>query len=234
MFALIRKDLIACRLFLVVGFALYVLWAISMYQQPLGYFVLHIAATIVLALMPMVVDDKYRANSLICLLPPSRRKVVMARYLVVLIALFVGLSSHYGLGAILSNRFEETGFWTLCKPQALLVFCLVPIIVASIYLPCFFRFGLGRGAFAFAIVIVAFTTLITSPLIATDVLSAHNGFVFTREMQQHPEMAVVGIVDQVAAAVGSGRFYGAASIGSVLLVFASVVLSIRFLQRRDF
>lgn len=38
MFALIRKDLIACRLFLVIGLVMYVLWAVSMYQQPLGFF----------------------------------------------------------------------------------------------------------------------------------------------------------------------------------------------------
>ncbi len=234
MLALIRKDVIACRWFLVIGLAIYALYAVSAYQQPLGYFVLNIGAVILLVLTPIIVDEKYRIDTLVCYLPPSRSKVVMARYVMALIALLTGLGLHYGLGAILSIDFEETGFWTLCAPQAVLAFCIAPAAVVSLYLPCFFRFGLGRGAFAFTILIVALAIFMTSPLIATDLLSANGGFVVTPEMLQHPEMALVAFTNHVAAAAGSGRFYAAISIASGVLVTASVALSIRFLERRDF
>ena len=234
MFALIRKDLIACRLFLFIGLAIFALYAVTTYEQPLGYFIVNIGGIILLVLAPIVVDDKYRTDILVCYLPPSRCNVVFARYLMALIALLTGTGLHYGLGAILSIRSEETGFGTLCAPQGVLAFCIVPVVFVSLYFPCFFRFGLGRGAFAFTILIVVLTILMTSPFLATDLLSANGGFVLTREMIQHPEMALVALIDHVAAAVGSGRFYAVVSIGSVALVTASVAFSIRFFERRDF
>jgi hypothetical protein len=234
MFALIRKDLIACRLFLVFGLAIYALYAVSAYQQPLGYFMVNIGAIILLVMTPIVVDEKYRADTLVCYLPPSRSKVVLARYVMALIALLSGLGLHYGLGAILSIRFEETGFWTLCAPQAVLAFCIVPVALVSLYLPCFFRFGLGRGSFVFVALIAALTILVTSPLVTIDLLSANGGFVLRREMIQHPELALVALIDHVSEAVSSGRFCAVVSIGSVALVSASLALSIRFFQRRDF
>ena len=60
MFALIRKDLIACRLFLLIGLAVYVLYGISAFQQPLLFFIMNIGVAILLVLLPIVVDDKYR------------------------------------------------------------------------------------------------------------------------------------------------------------------------------
>ena len=116
MYALIRKDFIAGRFFLVIGLAIYVLYAVTSYQKPLGYFILNIVAIIVLALAPMVIDDKYRTDTLVCYLPPSRSKVVLTRYLMALFALLSGLGLHYGLGAILNIHPGETGFWTLCAP----------------------------------------------------------------------------------------------------------------------
>jgi hypothetical protein len=234
MYALIRKDFIAGRFFLVIGLAIYVLYAVTSYQKPLGYFILNIVAIIMLVLAPMVIDDKYRTDTLVCYLPPSRSKVVLTRYLMALFALLSGLGLHYGLGAILSIHPEGTGFWMLCAPRAVLAFCIVPIAFVSLYFPCFFRFGLGRGAFAFTILTVAIAIFMTSPLLATDILSANGGFAWTREMMQQPELALVALIDHVAAAVGSGRFYAAVSLGSVALVTASVAFSIRFFERRDF
>lgn len=232
--ALIRKDLIACRLFLAIALGMYVLWALCTYHQPLGYFVLNIAAIMVLALMPIVVDDKYRMETLVCFLPPSRSKFVLARYLTALLALIAGLSVHYGLGAILSFGSQQSGFWTLCAPQAVLAFCTLPVAFISLYLPCYFRFGLGRGTFVFAVLIIVLATLMTSPLLANELLAADGGFVITRQMLQHPEQALIGFIDHVATAVGNGRFYASVSIGNVALVTGSVALSIRSFNRRDF
>jgi len=234
MIALIRKDLIGCRLFLFIGLAMYALWALSTFRQPLGYFLVNVVAVMAMVLTPVVVDDKYQIDTLVCYLPPSRRKVVLARYVMAVIALLTGLAVCYGLGAILSVRSEENRFWTLCAPQAVLVFCIVPVTFVSLYFPCLFRFGLGRGSFAFAVLAIALATLMTSPLLATDLLSPSGDFVLTREMVQKPETALVAFIYHVAATVGSGRFYAAVSIGSVVLVVASIAVSIRFLKRRDF
>jgi hypothetical protein len=234
MLALIRKDLIACRLFLIIGLVVYVLYALSAYQQPLIFFFMNIGVTILLFQMPIVVDDKYRIDTLVCYLPPSRRMVVLARFAIALIALLAGLGLHYGLGAILSFYFEEQGFWTLCAPQAVLAFCITPVALVSLYLPCFFRFGLGRGTFAFAILIAILTIFVTSPLHTASLLSDNGGFELTPEMLQHPEMAFVALIDHFAASVGSGLFYATVALSTVALVTASVVFSIRFFERRDF
>ncbi|MCP4512579.1 MAG: hypothetical protein GY826_39965, partial [Fuerstiella sp.] len=170
---------------------------------------------IALVLMPIVVDDKYRADELMCYLPTARHQIVLARYVEAMIALFIGLAAHYGLGAILSNHIGEPGFRTLCSPQAVLVFCVVPVVFAALYLPCCFRLGLGRGSFVFAVISVILMTLITSPVFVTDVLSAGGGFVLTREMLQHPETVLVSLIDHVAAIVGKRRFFVTVSIGII-------------------
>ena len=235
MFALIRKDLIACRLFLLFGLAIYALYAVSAYHQPLGYFVVNIGAIILFALAPIVVDDKYRIETLVCYLPPSRRQTVFARYAMALLALICGLSLQYGLGAALSVVWsEKTGFWTLCSPQAALVFCVLPIAFVSFYLPCYFRFGLGRGSFVFVVLTAVLVIFTTSPFLVTGVLSANGGFVLTHEMVQHPELAMFALVDHFAVSAGEGSFYGMLSIGSIALVAASLAFSIRFFDRRDF
>ncbi|MDP7014761.1 MAG: ABC-2 transporter permease [Pirellulaceae bacterium] len=234
MFALIRKDLIACRLFLFIGLGFYALWAACTYRQPLGYFALNVGATMVLILAPLVVDDKYRAETLVCFLPPSRSKAVLARYAMALVALLVGFGAQYGLGAILNIRAQEAGYQVLCAPQAVLAFCAVPVTLVALYIPCFFRFGLGRGSLAFAVLMIALTTLLTSPLIATFLFSPSSDFVLTREMLQHPETALVALIDHAASAVGSVRFYAAVPIGGIALVAGSVATSIWFHNRRDF
>ncbi len=81
---------------------------------------------------------------------------------------------------------------------------------------------------------MALAIFMSSPLVALDFLSANGGFVVTREPMQHPELAVVNLIDHVAAAVGRVRFYAGVSIGGVTLVSASVAFSIRFFERRDF
>jgi len=234
MFALIRKDLIACRLFLIIGLAIYVLYAMAAFQQPLIFFIMNIGATILLVLMPIVVDDKFRIDTLVCYLPPSRRTVVMARYVNALIALLGGLGLQYGFGAILSVYFEKQGFWTLCAPQAVFAFCIVPVALVSLYLPCFFRLGLGRGTFVFAILIAVLTILMSSPFFASGLLSGKGGFELTPELVQHPEMAFVALIDHIAASVGSARFYTITALSTVALVAVSVFVSIRFFQQRDF
>lgn len=233
MLALIRKDLIACRLFFLIGVPLYALWALSTFQNPLGFLLLNVGAIVALTLAPIVVDDKYRIDTLVCFLPPSRSKVVLARYLMALVALLIGLGAQYGFGALLSIWFSQTRFWTSCSPEILFVFCVVPVGFVALYLPCFFRFGLGRGSFAFAVLMTGLGALTTSPLLATYLFSANSDFLLTPEMLQRPETALVAFVDYVASTVGSVRFYAAVPVGGVALVTASVALSIRFFNRRD-
>ena len=234
MYALIRKDLIAGRLVLVIGLVMYILYAVTTYESPLGFFIVNIGATIMLVLAPIAIEEKYQTDTLVCHLPPSRGTVVLARYVMAWLALIVGLGLHYGLGALLSIHFMQTGFRTLCAPQAALVFCSVPVAIFSLYLPCFFRFGLGRGSFVFMVLIAVLAMFITSPFLATDMLSANGGFVLTPAMMQHPELALVALIDHVAVSVGEVRFYVTVSISAVALVSASLALSIRFFQRRDF
>lgn len=234
MFALIRKDLIACRLFLLIGLAVYVLYGMSAFQQPLIFFIMNIGVTILLVQLPIVVDDKYRMDTLVCYLPPSRSKVVLARYSIALIAVLTGLGLHYGLGAILSVYFEEQGFWALCEPQAVLAFCIVPVALVSLHLPCFFCFGFGRGTFVFVILIILLTIFMTSPFVVGGLLNDNDGFALTPEMLQHPELAFVALIDHVAGLVGSRRFYSTMTFGTVAFVVVSIFFSIRLFERRDF
>ncbi len=233
MFALIRKDLIACRLFLVIAIAVYGLYAATAYPRPLIFFLMNIGAAVLLFMMPIVVDDKYRIDTLVCYLPPSRREVVLARYSIGMLAVLTGLALQYGFGAILSFCFEKTDYWAVCTPQTVFVFSIVPLVLFALYLPCYFRFELGRGTFAFAILMVALIFLATSPLLTAN-FRWGAGFVLNRERLQNPGSLMVAFIDHTAASFGAVWFYATISISAIALMIISLVLSIRVLERRDF
>lgn len=233
MLPLIRKDWIACRRLLLIGLGLYFLWAVCTYGQPLAFYILNVSAIMMLTLAPIIVDDRCRIEMLTAFLPPSRSKVVLARYAIALISLLIGAAAQYGFGVILNIGVEGTGFFLLCSPQAVFAFCIAPVTLISLFYPCFFRFGLWHGSLAYAVLMIALTTLLSSPFVASSVFSVQSDFVLTREMLQQPEAALIALIDSVAAAFGGVRFYAAATLGVAVLVAGSVALSIRFFRERD-
>jgi hypothetical protein len=234
MFALIRKDFIAGRFFLAGVLAIYLLYALSASRSPIGFFFLNIGVTMFLAVGPLILDEYHRIDTLVCFLPPSRGQVVLARYAMALCALILGLSLQYGLGAVFSRYLERTGFGTLCAPQLVLLFCLVPITCTALYLPCCFRFGLPRGSLVFLVLTIALVTLLTSPLVAIELFAADSGLQLTRQMMEYPEDALLSLVDHVAARFGQVRFYITVCLSGVTLVPISIALSVRSLRIREF
>jgi hypothetical protein len=233
MFALIRMDFIACRLILAIGMVVYVLYAATAYESVLSLFVLNIAVTIALILVPIIIQDKYRIENLVAFLPPARYKVVAARYVVAVLALGVGLALQYGLGAVLSVWLQRSGFRTLCALETIFVFCFVPLAFVSLFLPCWFRFGLGRGAFFFLALSTAIVVIASGPLLATGWLSSKGGFVMTREMTQYPEQGLLAFIRHIAATGGAGWFWTGIISSQVLLFAGSLALSIWFFEQRD-
>ena len=233
MYALMRMDFIACRFYLAIGFGLYLLYAVPSFEGTLGFFVLNVAATVLMALAPIMIHDKYRIESLISLLPPARHQVVVARYVTALLALLAGLSLQYIGGTMLSIWFKTSGFWTLCALQAVLVFLLPPLVIISLYYPCYFQFGLGRGFFAFLILATALIIVLTSPALVA-ALSGNSKFVIAPDMAQQPERVLVALVDHLAAPLGKWPFFAATAVSGIILVAISLIVSIGLFRRRDF
>ncbi len=102
-----------------------------------------------------------------------------------------------------------------------------------LFLPCWFRFGLGRGAFFFLVLTTAIVVLASGPLLATGWLSPNDGFVITAEMMQYPEQVLLASIRHVAETVGTGRFWTGIVLGQALLFAGSWALSIYFFERRD-
>lgn len=234
MLALIRKDFIAGRTILLLGcvvYALFAVTALSSDRGPLELFLAHVVATLALAVGPLLVDDIHDVDELVLRLPPSRSKVVRARYLMVLATLLGGAGSLAGLGWGLDLWFETGGFDALCTLQLVTVFCVPVVLLLSLFLPCCYRFGLGRGTFVFFVMMLALSIVVTVVMqIAGPGLG--EGFAVTPEMSTQPESALIAIVDHVAQPVGSGVFYGAVGLSCAGVALASLALSTRFFKCR--
>ncbi len=235
MLALIRKDFIAGRTILMIGSIVYLLFAVTAFTSDRGalqYFIVNIVATIALAVAPLLLDDKYDIDELVLLLPTSRRTIVQARYLMALLAVLGGLGFLYGCGWILSLGVEANGFAALCSPQALTVFCALPVVLVSLYLPCCYRFGLARGLFAFLVLMLSLSIILTGAAQAFGPI-AGDGFAMTREMALHPESVLIAFVDYLARPLGNGMFYLTVVVGCVVSMIASLVLSMRYFEHRE-
>ncbi len=230
MLALIRKDLIAGRVFFVLGLVVYALYALTAYRGPIEFLVLNIVTVIALGFVPMFLDDKYGVDELVLYLPASRAMIVRARYLMCLLALIGGMVLFLGVGLILEVLFGEQGFAALFSVPVITIFCAVPVALFSLYLPCCFRYGLSRGSFAFSVLVIVLTIVVVTVIQVTG-FDISAGLVIDAEMAGQPAAVLAALVDRVAESMGEFVFYAVAVISGIALAGSSLVLSTRFFER---
>lgn len=84
-------------------------------------------------------------------LPVTRATVVLSRYLSSLLACGVAGTAWVSTGNLLAPLFAETSstpaLWA--TPEGWLTFLVVALLLVTLFLPLYFRFGLGRGGLYF-------------------------------------------------------------------------------------
>jgi len=148
MLNLILKDLIAARWFLLVILVLYPAQLATMTISPPAAMVVTLIFTSLMAFGSLAIEESQGTEATWCSLPVDRRQIVVARYATTLLAITFGLGISWAVSAgTLGLTVQSSTFFLLT-------------IMASLFLPCYFRLGLARGLMAFAIVSLGILVLL--------------------------------------------------------------------------
>jgi hypothetical protein len=173
MLSLVWKDVVAARrllLLLVIPLGVVQVAVMSFFPVIYGVAVLTFAA--LLALGSIAVEEAERTELLWNSLPVSRGQFVAARYLTALIGMVAGLGLGWGLAqamARLASSGADGPSAVLGLDAHALLFGVLACGVA-VFLPLYFRFGVGRALLFFSAIAVA--TLLLVSLLADIILSA--------------------------------------------------------------
>ena len=217
--ALLRKDLVVFRTrdrFLVL--LIYLLGHPTVLPNQEAFFWLGIGLVGALSLYVPTVEWHQETDHMLSSLPVSRATVVFSRYLSSVFACAVGagawVSTGHLLGPVLAAEGTIPGMWTTLPGIAAFVF--VAILLLSLFLPLYFRFGLGKGAMIFV-----------PSVMGLYLLTSHfRGFA-------PPATAVRDRVAAFSAAVSPGWGLFLIILLLATMVAASGKLSVRWFENRD-
>jgi len=151
------KDLKVGAVFLWAIVPLYVVTALQVSRAGAGFFWVNVTCASLLLVAVSMLDWKNEAEPFVYSLPVTRAMVVRARYLTVvavgLLSLVIGSAIGAARGISLVMRVEPWPRWM--AGDVGLAFVLVFAFIASVYLPCYFRWGFGKGNAAAALVLAA-------------------------------------------------------------------------------
>lgn len=232
MIELVRKDLVVARWFLIFGIPLFALQlALTASLAPV-FVIFTMVFTGLLGFGSIGLEDHQNTESLWCSLPVTRREVVLARYLSTGLGLLFGLGLSWSIGLAAaqlmgtgSNRDAAVSAGILAHAT---LFALLALL-AAIFLPCYFRFGAGKGLVVFSA--VAIGVLIVAPLLLhlTLLLAGYGNPLMDPQVWRRG-------AEKLRAEEGARlaqRVVGGLVVLASGAALASAGLSIRFFEKRD-
>jgi len=214
MLNLIVKDLIVARWFLPVILVLYAAQLATMTVSPPAALVITLLFTSLMAFGSVGIEEAQGTEVTWSSLPVDRRQIVLARYATTLLAIALGLGISWAIGGrVLGVAAQSSAFFLLT-------------VTASLFLPCYFRLGFGRGLAAFAIVSLGILVLLAGAGALISLLT--DGSALPDISDEQRVAAAEAWLDRAAPFVAS------ALVGSALALAAvSALLSVRWYSARD-
>ena len=183
-----------------------------------AFFWLGIGLAGALALYVPIIEWHQETDRLLSSLPVRRTAVVCSRYLASVIACGVAgiawVSTGHLLTPLLDAGRTTPGMWTTF--EGILTFFLMALFLISLYLPLYFRFGIGRGAMVFLGSSFALYVLSCLP----------SGLVI-------PGEAVEARISAMTESMGAGWVLVLILAGIGVALAVSGGLSVRWFERRD-
>jgi len=183
-----------------------------------AFFWLGISLACALALYVPTIEWHQETDRMLSSLPVRRATVVLSRYfssvMAVGLAGLAWVSSGRLLAPLLDVSATSPGMWTTF--DGVLTFFLMAGLIVSLFLPLYFRFGLGRGATLF----VGFSAVLYL-------------FASVRLVLVIPGDALRDRVTSLSAAVGPGWVLLLVLLGLGVVVAGSEQVSVRWFERRD-
>jgi hypothetical protein len=220
MLNLFIKDLRVGAIFLWAVVPLYVVTALQVSRFGAGFFWVNVTCASLLLVAVSMLDWKNETEPFVHSLPVTRAMVVRGRYLtaiaVGLLSLAVGAAIGAARGTSLVMQGEPWPRWM--AGDVGLSFVVVFAFIASVYLPCYFKWGFGKGNVAAALVLAV-------AIIATDFAGAAiTGAAGVSGRGLAYEGVPRGQVTQGVARLADR--YGMASAGLIVLGLAAVLLCV--------
>jgi len=211
MLKLCRKDVLITRVFWIPALFAYIVISTAFYERGLIFIFVNAVLTFSMVFSILIIDDKYRVEPFFISLPLKRRKVVYARYLSSGFIIFLGLLFYFFTSFLLDSfiPIDIVDFMPLISPEGAAVF-LIPVgLLTLIFLPMYFRLGLGKALLFFPVVIMVGAGVFWILLPGVNKLEKlYNTF-------------------------GEPLTIFIAFLALFSLVFASIIISIRFYSRKE-
>lgn len=212
MLKLCRKDVLITRVFWIPALFAYIVISTAFYERGLIFIFVNAALTFSMVFSILIIDDKYRVEPFFISLPLKRRKVVYARYLSSGFIIFLGLLFYFFTSFLLDSfiPIDIVDFMPLISPEGAAVFLIPVVLLTLIFLPMYFRLGLGKALLFFPVVIMVGAGVFWILLPGVNKLEKlYNTF-------------------------GAPLIIFIAFLALFSLVFASIIISIRFYSRKEF
>lgn len=231
MLRLVWKDVAVAGWFLVAGIPLYAVQAVGMAAAAPALLFVTILFTAALAFGSIVIEEIQRTEPSWLSLPVSRRDVVVARYASTVLGTLLGLGTSWIAARVASA-------WILADSRlpsapagagayaALFAFFL---LAGALFLPCYFRLGLGRGLLLFSGLSLALIVLVSLAGSAAVRLAGGPEALETLRLQDPERLAAARAwLDRWSSALAAG------AVATTVVLFAgSAALATAFYRNRD-
>lgn len=232
---LIRKDLLVSIRYLWLIVPLFILHTISHAPFIRESVLLIPAFSLFLALGSTLFDIKYPLDHFFGSLPVRRAAIVQARYLTSGIGFLAGTGFGFGFARLCGPwfRFPESSAYVPLPLEIIFLIFLAGCFLLALWLPFYFHSGIGKGAMVFSLALTGVITLITVIYYLATLVFPAGGLSGPAELMKSFAAWILQALSWPDGQTGSGLFLTAATIVTAGFVWWSLVLSIRFYQRRD-
>lgn len=228
MLRLVWKDVVAAYWVLPGAVVLYLVQLITTTGVPVALLAMTLVFTALFAFGPIGVDEIQGTEMLWCSLPVGRRDIVLARYLAVLLGILLGLAPSWlaaRVALVWASPGAEAGSVPVGAGSYAALFCLL-LLSATLFLPCYFRLGAGRGLLLF--LVLALGGLVALSALGSAALYLAGGADAVEALRR---------ADPAELYARAARWRAAAAVAGPLVALAlyagSATLSVRFYQQRD-
>lgn len=234
MLNLLIKDIKVGAVFLWAVVPLYVVTALQASRFGGGFFWVNVTCAAVVLVGVSMLDWKNDAEPFVHSLPVTRTMVVRARYatalLVGLLSLMIGAAIGAARGISLMMRGEAWPRWM--AGDVGLAFVLVFAFIASIYLPCHFRWGFGKGNVAAALVLATAVIAadVVGPLVTGAGGASGGGLAYEGVPRGHVTQGVAYLADRCGLGPAALIVLGLAGV----LLWTSAQVAARAYRRHEF
>jgi hypothetical protein len=237
MIGLLLKDLKVGALFLWLIGLIYLLVAVQfvVFGRGGSLYLASVALAASLVASVLALEWRVEADRFVCSLPISRSTIVRARCLSILAAGAVSLVLWVIVGLVGETLVGRVGpgapLWATF--DGVVGFCLIIVVLATFFMPCYFKFGIGKGSAVFALLLIPLTAaeVAGSLVVWPQVAGSKDARAFATAI---PGGLVRHAVAQAHQSLGAAGALALFSLGGAALLWASVALSTRFYEKREF